>query len=414
MRASVAGKTENCTKCNFCKFMLNCSQQRCIGCGQCVSACPNEARVMLPIRRNERIRLVVDGKRVEVPKQITILKALELVGYTVSNHPKQDGDILAPCQMGGCGACAVLVNGKLKPSCTTEAEEGMDIRTEPAEIILKEPIRLANHFDAYQGGIIGAAPIRTSGVTEYAFFAQGCNLRCPACHNWDITFSSIGKYCTPRQAAEIMERGRVRSGVSKISLTGGEITLNRPWLMQFLREFKTLCSLPEVTIQLDSNASFLSPDYIDQLFEAGITDISPDVKGLYLDTYMRFTGGHDRELAELNVKTSWQAVEYLLQEYMQKMFIVLAIPYHAAFIGMEEIQEIARRIFALNPDVCISLIDYQPAFRRRDLPATSTKGMEEVHQILLDSGLRRVLWQTGDRLGLALDPDDLFLELNTF
>lgn len=409
-----AKKTENCTGCGFCKFMINCNHQGCTGCGQCVAACPNNARVMLKASRDKKVYLTVDGKRVKVPEQITILKALEVLGYTVSHHPKLDGQIYAPCKMGGCGACSVLVNGKLKPSCITKVEEGMEIYTEPALIVSQEPIRLANHFEAYQGGVIGPAQNRTQAVTEFTYFSQGCNLRCPACHNWDLTFSTIGKYCTPRQTAEVMERGRKRYGVSKIALTGGEVTLNRPWLVQFLREFRVLCSEPEVTIQLDTNASILTPDYIDELYATGVTDISPDIKGLYPETYMRLTGIDDLELAKLYVETAWQAVEYLLKEYAQKMFIVLAIPYHDHFVSLEEIRQIGQRIHAIDPDVCISLIDYQPAFRCRDLPLASAEKMEKVHQILLDTGLQKVLWQTGEQLGLALDPDDLFLELNSF
>ncbi len=226
MEILVAKKTEDCTNCYFCQFMINCNQKECTGCGQCIVACPNNARVMQKVERNKQINLTVDGKNVVVPEQITILKALETLGYTVSHHPEQSGQIFAPCKIGGCGACSVLVNGSLKPSCITRVEAGMEISTEPAQIIAHEPIRLANNFEAYQGGIIGAPEIRTQQVTEFTFFTQGCNLRCPACHNWNITCSTTGRYLTPRRAAIIMENGRKYCGVSKVAVSGGEATLN--------------------------------------------------------------------------------------------------------------------------------------------------------------------------------------------
>ena len=408
MEVLISEKTGHCSDCSFCKFMLRCNQKECTGCGQCFAACPNNARVMRKIKRSKTINLTVDGKNVEVPEHITILKALEIIGYKISHHPKQDGQIFAPCKVGGCGACSVLVNDMLKPSCVTKVEEGMEIYTENAKIVSKEPLRLANHFEAYKGGVIGPEENRTPTITEFTFFAQGCNLRCPTCHNWDITFSTIGKYLTPRQAAEIMERGRKGYELSKVAVSGGEITLNRPWLIQFLREFRTICENQEVHLQLDTNASMLTTDYIDELYDSGVTDISPDLKGLYPETYMKITGIDDLELAKLCVETAWQAVEYLLKKYSRKMFIVLAIPYHEHFITLDEFRQIAKKIYDIDPEACISLIDYQPAFRCRDLPRTSRNKMEEAHQTFLDAGLRKVLWQTGEELGRALDPDDLF------
>jgi pyruvate formate lyase activating enzyme len=405
----VAKTTEDCSNCYFCKFMINCNQKECTGCGQCFVACPNNARVMQKIEREKTIRLTIDGKNVEVPEQITILAALEILGYTVSHHPEQSGQIFAPCKIGGCGACSVLVNGNLKPSCITKVEDGMEISTEPAQIVSHEPIRLANNFEAYQGGIIGAPEIRTQMVTEFTFFTQGCNLRCPACHNWNITFSTTGKYLTPRQAAIKMENGRKHYKVSKVAVSGGEATLNRPWLTQFVREFRAICDDWGTRFQLDTNASMLTPDYIDELYAAGVSDISPDVKGLYPETYMKITGIDDSELARLSVEAMWRAVEHLLKNYSDKMFIVLAIPYHEELIGLEEMSKIAQKIYELNPQTCISLIDYMPAFRCRDLDYTDPDNMEKVHQLFLDAGLHKVLWQTGDELPQAVDPEDVLL-----
>ncbi|MDD2235097.1 MAG: radical SAM protein [Desulfitobacteriaceae bacterium] len=389
--------------------MINCDQKGCTGCGQCIVACPNNARVTQKVERDKKIQLTVDGKKVEVPERITILKALEILGYTISHHPEQSGQVFAPCKIGGCGACSVLVNSSLKPSCITKVEEGMEISTEPAQIVTHEPIRLANNFEAYQGGIIGAPEIRTQQVTEFAFFAQGCNLRCPACHNWHITFSTTGRYLTPRQAAKKMESGRKHYEVSKVAVSGGEAALNRPWLTQFVREFRVICADRETRLQLDTNASILTPDYIDELYAVGVSDISPDVKGLYPETYMKITGLDDLELAKLCVETTWRAVEHLLKNYSDKMFIVLAIPYHEEFISLEEMREIAQKIYELNPQTCISLIDYMPAFRCRDLEFSDVDNMEKVHQLFLDSGLHKVLWQTGDELPQAVDPEDILL-----
>ncbi|MHB8984033.1 MAG: hypothetical protein ACYC4E_01600, partial [Carboxydocellales bacterium] len=93
---------------------------------------------------------------------------------------------------------------------------------------------------------------------------------------------------------------------------------------------------------------------------------------------------------------------------------VLAIPYHEKFMTLDEFSQMSQNIYALDPEVCISLIDYQPAFRCREWPETSRAQLEKAHQVFLDAGLRKVLWQTGDQLGRAMDPDDLLLEVDSF
>jgi len=46
---------------------------------------------------------------------------------------------------------------------------------------------------------------------------------------------------------------------------------------------------------VDTNATILTRDYIDELVEAGVTDIGPDLKGCYPETFMRITGIEDKE-----------------------------------------------------------------------------------------------------------------------
>lgn len=42
----------------------------------------------------------------------------------------------------------------------------------------------------------------------------------------------------------------------------------------------------------------LRPEYIDELVEAGMTDVGSNVNGLQIETFERITGVKDRQLAE--------------------------------------------------------------------------------------------------------------------
>lgn len=72
-------------------------------------------------------RITIDGKTVEVPKNITILEAARMHDMyipTLCEHPK-----LTP--FGGCRLCIVEVKGIPRPvtSCTTTINDGMEIAT---------------------------------------------------------------------------------------------------------------------------------------------------------------------------------------------------------------------------------------------------------------------------------------------
>ncbi|MCP8311346.1 MAG: 2Fe-2S iron-sulfur cluster-binding protein, partial [Candidatus Methylarchaceae archaeon HK02M1] len=133
---------ERCLDCSFCKNHLSCPGiERCIGCGICIDACPHEARVLDEILVERRlVKIKVDRESFEVPERITVLRALELLGFRVSRFPRE-GDLSAPCRTGGCWACAIILDGKLKRSCITPIHDGMSIETKRADVERLEPLR---------------------------------------------------------------------------------------------------------------------------------------------------------------------------------------------------------------------------------------------------------------------------------
>ncbi len=90
--------------------------------------------------------ITVNGKTVEAEKGETILSVLERNGYevpTLCYH--SDVKIGASCRM-----CVVLANGKMVTSCSTKAEEGMEIITENEEIEKARKINLELLFSQHQ------------------------------------------------------------------------------------------------------------------------------------------------------------------------------------------------------------------------------------------------------------------------
>ncbi|AZK58678.1 molybdopterin-dependent oxidoreductase [Candidatus Desulforudis audaxviator] len=135
-------------------------ESNCVSCGECVARCPvgallpkvsaepaREAALIPPqvVRECERrpetppslfmlkekgavaekITLTIDGLEASVEKGATVLEAAQKAGIYIPFlcfHPELTGS-------GGCRVCAVEIDGKVVPSCTTRAREGMVVRT---------------------------------------------------------------------------------------------------------------------------------------------------------------------------------------------------------------------------------------------------------------------------------------------
>ena len=386
---------DRCENCGFCFHHIACAGEKdCTGCGACVAACPHEAKILATSSEKRwRIEVEIEGQTFEVPDRVTVLDALRIAGYSTGEF--QGADVHAPCRTGGCWSCAVSIDGGLRPSCIKKVSEGMRISLRVEKF---EPLRLVTGFHGHQVGGVGTPyQLKPKGIFRYievACFAHGCVLRCPTCQNWEITYSSIEEPLTPAQAARLMTKARRQYGVDRMAISGGEPTLNRRWLVGYFKELRKLNPDEKARLHLDTNAVLLTPDYLDELVEAGMTDIGIDVKGLELQTFMRITGTRDEELAGQLLETEWEALKHALDRHKTRLFIGVGIPYNPKLISLMEIQKIGERIAGLDSEVQVCAIDYRPEFRRQDIVKPTYEQMVEVKRVLEEAGLKCVICQT--------------------
>lgn len=350
------------------------------------------------LREEDRpqVTLFINGSPARVPERITLLAALELLGYRVGIFPGE-GDLTAPCRTGGCYACAVLVDGVLRPTCITPVREGMRVDTGPERGVVP-PQRLVLGFSGHMVGGVGtpwevkAASGR--GWVEVACFAAGCILRCPTCQNWETTFRSRGEALTPEAAATRLTQARRRYGVTRLAISGGEATLNRLWLLDFVRHLQGHNPDPEARRHVDTNTVYLTPAYLEELADGGMTDIGADIKGLELATFQRLTGMTDPALASRLLEAAWEALHFLVTELSGRVFVGLGLPYNAALISPQEVAAIGARLASWQPEVQVVVLDYRPEFRRPDLARPGMAEMLGIKRLLERTGLKRVICQT--------------------
>jgi pyruvate formate lyase activating enzyme len=354
------------------------------------------------VESENRITIKVDGQVFEVPNGVTIKVALESLGIVFSRFPEPT-HLFAPCETGGCYACAVLVGSELRPSCHTAVKVGQEILTQVSSSI--RPLRIVGWCQPHSVGGVGTpwsakALDRFDGrYAEVACFAAGCNLRCRTCQNFSVTYNSAGEAVTPEQAAERLLKHALSVGVKRLAISGGEATLNRPWLLEFFNWLK-INSPSDFRLHLDTNATILAPDYIDSLVDAGITDIGPDVKAVHLETFQTITGTVDSTLAQQYLDSEWNAVKYIADNYYpEKLFMGVGLPFNPGFYGssdamLAEIHEWGTQIAGIDDRIQVTVLDYRPEFRRHDINRPSVEEMRAIKVLLEDIGLRAVIVQT--------------------
>ncbi|MGB9837974.1 radical SAM protein [Methanothermobacter sp.] len=372
---------DRCTGCGRCR-MLQCSEN-CSGCGACQLVCPEGA--LVPGGRDDtEYRVKVNSEDVRATG--TVGDALEAAGIRVSGIPGE-GEVFSPCGTGGCWACAVSANGMSLQSCVTPLEEGMVIETIP-----EPPLRYVGNFGPHTAGGVGT-PLseRGEGPVEVVCFAHGCNLRCPQCQNSQVAFTRGVTLLDPEETAMMLLGVESIYRTGTVTFSGGECTLNRSWLSGSVRRVRELDG--GINIHVDTNGTVLTPPYIDELAEAGMNRIGIDIKGRRLKTFMGITGLSDPEKARVYLENSWNAFSYISEEH-HGIFMGLGVPYNSALISTREIAEMASEIVSVSADVQVTLLDYRPEFRLKDIQRPSVPEMLEVRDLMLDEGLRRVIVQT--------------------
>lgn len=334
--------------------------------------------------------------------------------------------LFVPCECGGCWACVVEINGRMALSCNTPLENDMQIKTYKE---FKTPLRVISGFGVHKVGGVGTPHHLKKNLEpiEAIGFTHGCNLRCPQCQNDLVAFTNRGNLIEPEEAAQILLGLKDLHGLDTVSFSGGESTLNRPWIINAIKSIRELDK--SVNIHIDTNGTILTPSYIDELIKSGMNRIGIDLKGINLKTFQNITGINDKQLAGKYLENSWNAVKYITDNYKMdygieekifkdfdkdknnkdhykdekaqkviltapEIFLGIGIPYNSSLISKKEITEMGNALKNINPYIQVCVLDYRPEFKRMDLKKPDFNEMNEIKDILNETGLKTVIIQT--------------------
>jgi len=121
------------------------------------------------------------------------------------------------------------------------------------------------------GGLTKFSLIDYPGKTCAIIFTQGCNFRCPYCHNPELVLPEEFKSLIPQQG--IFKFLKKRKGLlDAVEITGGEPTIQKD-LLEIIKQIKEIGYL----IKLDSNGS--NPDIIKDAIDKHLIDyFAMDIK----------------------------------------------------------------------------------------------------------------------------------------
>jgi len=384
-----------CRGCGFCESVVICpAMDGCVGCLACHKGCPYRARrVIVDEGERKKVTIRVDGAPMQVHERITVKRALRSIGIAFSRYPGDEG-IFAPCEVGGCYSCSVVINGELRRSCVTPVHSGMEMETTLPEAYT--PLRIIHGPEAHRvGGKATPWWLKGDRYIEVAIWAAGCCYACPQCQNYQVTYDGRSKPVSPVDAAELVTLYRCRYGVDRMAISGGEPTLNRRWLIQYFKELRSLNPDREARLHLDSNGAILTKEYLDELvLDAGVTDIGIEPKGVHLETFMKITAIEDKVLAERYLTTSWEAVKYVVDNYRDRVFLGVGLPYNKELIALDEVREFGDRLASIDPGIQLCVLDYFPTFRRLDIQRPTVEEMLRAKRVLEEAGLKTVVVQT--------------------
>lgn len=181
------------------------------------------------------------------------------------------------------------------------------------------------------------------GKVACTVFLQGCNFRCPFCHNSSLLGAGED---TPISPEELLTFLKKRQGLlDGVCITGGEPTLS-PELRPLLQEIKAL----GFAVKLDTNGS--RPEILKELVNDGLVDyVAMDIKNCP-DRYRETTGCDRLDLSKIE-----ESMVFLMEGDLDYEFRTTVVQeFHTA----QDMDSIGRWFRKLCPDREVKKYFLQP------------------------------------------------------
>jgi len=162
------------------------------------------------------------------------------------------------------------------------------------------------------GGLQPSSLLDFPGKVAAIVFTQGCNFRCPFCHNPELVLPELFTDDHSEESVFAFLEKR-RGQLDGVSITGGEPTL-QPDLIAFVKKVKAM----GYAIKLDTNGS--APLVLEKLLKDHLLDyVAMDLKAPF-ERYMVLTG------CDVDVELIRKSIELILAYEVPHIFRTTHVP----------------------------------------------------------------------------------------
>ena len=115
---------------------------------------------ILDIPERDTVEFLFEGKKIKAQKGYTIAAALHQAGYPIHSHSIDGRQRSLECGIGKCGACEMLVDGRIRRICITKVDQVHEVREIPKDYQPKYAENPQTEVKIYKTSvaIIGAGP----------------------------------------------------------------------------------------------------------------------------------------------------------------------------------------------------------------------------------------------------------------
>ncbi len=116
---------------------------------------------ILEVKDTPKVTFTFDGKKITGYSGFTIAAALHQAGFPVHSHSLKNRERSLECGIGKCGACEMLVDGKIKRICITQVDGVKEVCEIPKDYtpkIAPSKVNQPHHIYKTDVVIIGAGP----------------------------------------------------------------------------------------------------------------------------------------------------------------------------------------------------------------------------------------------------------------
>jgi pyruvate formate lyase activating enzyme len=225
------------------------------------------------------------------------------------------------------------------------------------------------------GGLQKVSLIDYPGKISATVFTQGCNFRCPYCHNPELVDPEQYQECVPED--EIFSYLEKRRGkLEAVTVTGGEPTIQNG-LFSFVQQIKSI----GYSVKIDTNGS--NPDVLEDLIRHKLLDyIAMDIKAPYAK-YAAVTRAH---VKGETVRQSIKIVKASGINYEFRTTIVKSQLEEADILAIGDLIKNAH-LYALQRYVSSKPLDEkfirEVSFSQEEMSAIRTKLGEKIERVII-------------------------------